>query len=79
LSFVIASAILVGLAKVTQCDGAINCRDDVGETNVGGWFSQHVSAPYASFRTHKSGSLEGKEDLLKIGLREACALGNVTH
>jgi hypothetical protein len=79
LSFVVTCAILVRLTKVAQCDGAINCRDDVRKTNVNGRLGQDVSATHATLGADKPRSLEGEKDLLEIRLRKACALGNVAN
>jgi hypothetical protein len=44
LSFMVARTILMGLAKITKGDGAIDGRYNVGETNVAWSFGQHVTA-----------------------------------
>jgi hypothetical protein len=78
LSFVIARAILMGLAKVTKSDGAVYGRNNVRQTNIAWSFSQYVAATNAALRTHKSGAFQSEKDLFEIGLRKSSALGNIS-
>ena len=40
---------------------------------------QHVAAADATLGAHQPGALEGQQDLLEVGLRQAGALGDVAH
>jgi hypothetical protein len=68
----------MGLTKVAKGDGAVDGRNNVGQTNVAWSFSQYVSATNSTLRTHKSSAFQGEEDLFEIGLRKSSALGNVS-
>jgi hypothetical protein len=52
LSFVVTRAVLVGLAEVAESDGAVYCRNDVGESNIGWGLGKNVAAADASLGTH---------------------------
>jgi hypothetical protein len=45
----IASAILVGLAKVSKRDRAISCSDNFGEQDILSGTSQNISATNTTF------------------------------
>jgi hypothetical protein len=49
VTFMIASAILVGLAKVSKRDRAISCSDNFGEQDLLSGTSQNISATNTTF------------------------------
>lgn len=79
LPLMVAGSVLVGFAEITESDGPVDGRDDLGETNVARWTSQGVAAADPALGTDQTGALEGQEDLFEIGLGEAGAFGDVLH
>ncbi len=78
MAFVVAGAVRVGLAEVTDGDRAVDRAHDVGQANLFGWAGQYVASADASLRTDQTGTLQRQKNLLKIRLRKTGALGNVT-
>ena len=79
LAFVVAGAVLMGLAEVAECDGAVDGRHDLGESDVDGVAGEDVAAADASFRLDQAGALEGEQDLFEVRLGECGAFGDVAH
>jgi hypothetical protein len=52
LSFVVTRTVLVGLAEIAESDGAIDCRNDVGESNLGWGLGKYVTAADATLGAH---------------------------
>jgi hypothetical protein len=40
---------------------------------------EHIATADPSFRTDQASAFEREEDLLQIGLRESCSVGDVSH
>ena len=79
LTLVIAGSVLVRLAEVAGGDRPVDGGDDLGERDLFGRPRQHVAAADAALGADQPGALEGEQDLLEIGLRQAGALGDVPH
>ena len=67
------------LTKITHSDGAINCGNNFGESNVFRCFCKDVSATNAALGLHESRTFQHEENLLEVRLGEPRALGDVTH
>jgi hypothetical protein len=59
LTFVVTGSVLMRLPEVAQGDGAVNSRNDLGESDIGWSLREHVSATNASFGAHETGTFEG--------------------
>ena len=68
LAFVIAGAVLMRLAKIAERDRTVNCRQDLGQSDLGGWPCQNVATAHATLGTHEPGPLECEEDLFEVWL-----------
>ncbi len=79
LALVVAGAVLVGAAEVADHDRPVDGAHDLAQGDLLGIAGQHVAAPDAPLRPHEAGPLQGEQDLLEVGLREAGALGDVAH
>ena len=79
LAFVVASSVLVRLAEVAKCDGTVDGSHDHADRYLGGVAGHHVAAADTAFGTNESGTLEGEQDLLQVGLGQACPLCNVPN
>jgi len=75
----VACSIGVRIGEVTRDNRPVHCRDNLGQQDLLRFTGQNVSAAYATLRTHNSGTLEGQQDLLKVGLGEARAIGDVAY
>lgn len=69
LAFVVASAVLVGLAEVAGLDRPVDGADDLAESDVGRRAGQDVAAADPPLRADQAGSFECQQDLLQVGLR----------
>ena len=79
LALMVTCPVGVRFAEISECDGPINCREDLRKANVGGFASEYIPAPHTSFRTNNSCAFERKQDLLEVWLGECGALGNVSN
>jgi len=79
LTLVVAGTVLVGLAEITDRDGAVNGRDDVGHLDVCRGLREDVAATDTALRTHESGALQGEKYLLEVGLGQAGSFRDVTN
>ncbi len=79
MPFVVAGPILMGLAKIAKGDRSVDRRDNFGEPDILRGTGQHVSASDTALGLDESCSLEGKQDLLKIGLGERGSRRNVAY
>ena len=79
LTLVVARAVLMGLTEITEGDGAVDGRDDLGEFDLGGRSREDIPASDAALRPHEAGTLQGEKNLLQIGLGKPGALRNVAH
>jgi hypothetical protein len=55
-------------AEVAGGDRAVDRRDDLSQRDLLRGSSQHIAAPDAALGPDQPGSLEGKKDLLEVGL-----------
>ena len=79
LALVVARAVLMGLSEITERDGAVDGRDDLGETDLGGRSGEHVTATDAALGANEPRTLQREEDLLQVGLGESGPFGDVAH
>ena len=79
LAFVVAGAVLVGLAEIAEGDGAVNGRHDLGEPDLGWIAGEDVPASDTPLRFHETGAFQGEQDLFEVRLRQCGALGDVAH
>jgi hypothetical protein len=69
----------MGLAEVAQGDGAINGRNDLGETNICWSLCEHVSAANASLGANETGAFEGEKNLFEVWLGETSSVCDVAN
>jgi len=79
LSVVIAGAVLVWRAKISQGNWTINSRNNVRQTNLRSRASQNVPAPNSAFRFHQASTFKRQQDLLQIRLRKRRSFSDITH
>ncbi len=79
LSVVIAGAVLVWRAKISQGNWTINSRNNVRQTNLRSRASQNVPAPNSPFRFHQASTFKRQQDLLQIRLRKRRSFSDITH
>jgi hypothetical protein len=78
LSLVVASVIFVGGAKVAGHDWPVYGRHNFPQSQVIWWSGQDVAATDAPLGRDNTGTLQGEQNLLQVGLGEASSLGDVT-
>ena len=78
LAFVVAGAVLVGLAEVADHDRAVDRADDLRQRDVRRRSGQDVAPANAALGPHQTCALEGEKDLFQVWLGKPGALGNVT-
>ena len=79
LSVVIAGAVLVWRAKISQGNRAINSRNNVRQTNLRSRASQNVPAANSAFGFHQASTFKCQQDLLQIRLRKRRSFSDITY
>jgi hypothetical protein len=69
----------MGLTEVSQGDGSIYSRNDLGKTNICRGLCEDVPAANAAFGTHKAGAFQSKKNLLEVRLGETGSVCNVAN
>ena len=64
----IAGTVLVRLAEITGDDRSIDCSDDLREGDLLGFAGQDIATTDAALGSDEACALEGKQDLLEVGL-----------
>ena len=77
LAFVVAGAVLVGLAEIAGHDRAVDGADDLAEGDLVRQPGEDVTAPHAALGADEPGSFQRQQDLLQVGLGKARSLGDV--
>jgi hypothetical protein len=76
---VVTGAISVGLTKIPKSDRAIHGGDNFRESNVCSGSCENITATYTTLAFHQACAFKGQKNLLKVWLRETCALGDIAH
>lgn len=79
LSLVVTRTIGVGFTEVSESDGAVDGRHDVGQTDLGRRSGEGVATTDPSLRANESGAFQRQENLFEIGLGESGSRGDVAH
>jgi hypothetical protein len=79
LALVIARAVLMRLAEVSSGDRPVNGRDNLSQSYSFGGPGENVTPSDAALRSDQSDALQTEQDLLKVGLGESGALGEVAY
>ena len=77
LALVVAGTVLMWLAEVSDDDRAVDRTHYLAEGDLLRQPGEDVPAPHAPLGADEAGALERQQDLLQIGLRKACPLGDV--
>ena len=75
----VAGSVGMWLAEVAKCDRAIDCREYFRQPNLGWLTCENIPTSNSALRADEARSLQGKQDLFKVGLRKACALSDITN
>lgn len=75
----VTGTVLVWLTEVTGNDWAVDRTNDLCERDVAGLTGQDIAATDAALGSDETSTLEGKENLLEVGLGQACAISNISN
>jgi hypothetical protein len=78
LTFVVARAVLVGIAEVASLDWAVDGSNDLGQADLVGRPGKQISTAYATLGLDQPCTFQREQDLLQIWLGETGAFCDVS-